>query len=321
MGRYLPLAVLLAFLITFPLGEGLLYSPFYLALLTRILIFAIIVIGYDLLAGYTGMISYGHALFFGTGAYVIGMLLKYWTPWFWLPMAITVLASALIAYVIGRLALRTREIYFVFLTFAFAQFFFVTAQSWDFVGGANGLSGVPRPSLLPGLNLSSPVGFYYFTLAWLGGAYLFARLIIGSPFGRVMVGIRENEERAKFLGFDTHLVIRRVFVISGIYGGVAGALMAVFNSFVSPTFYHPAVSGEIIIMTLLGGMGTLIGPIFGSALVIILGDVLSSWLAESWMMVLGGIFAAFILYSPGGVIALARKIGSWAKREKKHGHP
>ena len=320
MGRPLNLGILLAFLIAFPLGEGFLYSPFYLALLTRIFIFAIIVIGYDLLAGYTGMVSYGHALFFGTGAYVIGMLLKHWTPWFWPPMAITILASALVAYVVGRLALRTREIYFVFLTFAFAQFFFVTAQSWDFVGGANGLSGVPKPWLLPGLNLSSPVAFYYFTLACLGVAYLFARLIIGSPFGRVMVGIRENEERTKFLGFDTHLIIRRVFVISGIYGGVAGGLMAAFNSFVSPTFYHPAVSGEIIIMSLLGGMGTLIGPIFGSALVIILGDILSSWLAESWMMVLGGIFAAFILFSPGGVMALARKIGSWVKREKKHGH-
>jgi branched-chain amino acid transport system permease protein len=321
MGRLLNLGILLAFLIAFPLGEGLLYSSFYLALLTRIFIFAIIVIGYDLLAGYTGMVSYGHALFFGTGAYVIGMLLKHWTPWFWPPMAITILASALVAYVVGLLALRTREIYFVFLTFAFAQFFFVTAQSWDFVGGANGLSGVPKPWLLPGLNLSSPVAFYYFTLACLGAAYLFARLIIRSPFGRVMVGVRENEERTKFLGFDTHLIIRRVFVISGIYGGVAGGLMAAFNSFVSPTFYHPAVSGEIIIMSLLGGMGTLIGPIFGAALVIILGDILSSWLAESWMMVLGGIFAAFILFSPGGVLALVQKIGSWAKREKKHGHP
>lgn len=321
MGRLLNLGILLAFLIAFPLGEGLLYSSFYLALLTRIFIFAIIVIGYDLLAGYTGMVSYGHALFFGTGAYVIGMLLKHWTPWFWPPMAITILASALVAYVVGLLALRTREIYFVFLTFAFAQFFFVTAQSWDFVGGANGLSGVPKPWLLPGLNLSSPVAFYYFTLACLGAAYLFARLIIRSPFGRVMVGVRENEERTKFLGFDTHLIIRRVFVISGIYGGVAGGLMAAFNSFVSPTFYHPAVSGEIIIMSLLGGMGTLIGPIFGAALVIILGDILSSWLAESWMMVLGGIFAAFILFSPGGVMALAQKIGSWVKRERKHGHP
>jgi branched-chain amino acid transport system permease protein len=321
LSRYLRFGIILAVLLVFPLGEGVLFSSFYLALLTRIFIFAVIVIGFDLLAGYTGMVSFGHALFFGTGAYVIGMLLKYWTPWFWPVMAVTILASGLVAYVVGRLALRTREIYFVFLTFAFAQFFFVTAQSWDFVGGANGLSGVPKPLVFPGLDLSSPVAYYYFTLACLGAAYLIARLIIRSPFGRVMVGIRENEERTKFLGFDTHLVIRRVFVISGIYGGVAGGLMAAFNSFVSPTFYHPAVSGEIIIMSLLGGMGTLAGPIFGSALVIILGDFLSSWLAESWMMVLGAIFAAFILFSPGGIMGLAGKIAAGAKKGKGYGHP
>lgn len=321
MPRNIAVWIVLAALIAFPLGANVLFSDFYLSLFTRIFIYAIIVIGFDLLSGYTGMISYGHALFFGTGAYIVGMLLKHWTHWFWPPIAITILGSALIAYVVGRLALRTREIYFVFLTFAFAQFFFVTAQSWEFVGGANGLAGVPKPLLFPGVNLSSQVTFYYFTLACLVVAYLIARVIIRSPFGRVMVGIRGNEERTKFLGFDTHLIIRRVFVISGIYGGVAGALMAAFNSFASPTFYHPAVSGEIIIMSLLGGMGTLIGPIVGSALVIILGDILSSWLAESWMMVLGGIFAAFILYSPGGVMALFQKVGALLRKGGAHGHP
>jgi branched-chain amino acid transport system permease protein len=321
MGRRYFTWIVLAILIAFPFGANILYSSFYIALLTRIFIFAIVVIGFDLLAGYTGMISYGHALFFGSGAYVLGMLLKHWTPWFWPPFAITIFASALIAYVVGRLALRTREIYFVFLTFAFAQFFFVTANSWDFIGASNGLSGIPKPRLLPGLSLLSPVAFYYFALICMGVAYLIARLIIQSPFGRVMVGIRENEERTRFLGFNTQLVIRRVFIISGIYGGVAGALMAAFNSFCSPTFYHPAVSGEIIIMSLLGGMGTLIGPIIGSAFVIILGDILSSWLAESWMMVLGGIFAAFILFSPGGIMALIRKIGGWIKGGGAHDHP
>lgn len=321
MGRRSFTWIVLAILIAFPFGANILYSSFYIALLTRIFIFAIVVIGYDLLAGYTGMISYGHALFFGTGAYVLGMLLKHWTPWFWPPMAMTIIASALVAYVVGRLALRTREIYFVFLTFAFAQFFFVAANSWDFIGASNGLSGIPKPWLLPGLNLLSPVAFYYFTFLCMAGAYLLARVIVRSPFGRVMVGIRENEERTRFLGFNTHLVIRRVFIISGIYGGVAGALMAAFNSFCSPTFYHPAISGEIIIMSLLGGMGTLIGPIIGSAFVIILGDILSSWLAESWMMVLGGIFAAFILFSPGGMMGLTRKIGGWIKGGAAHGHP
>jgi ABC-type branched-subunit amino acid transport system permease subunit len=312
--------LVLAALMAFPLGANILYSSFYISLFTRIFIYAIIVVGFDLLAGYTGMISYGHALFFGTGAYFTGMILKHWTPWFWPPLFVTVLASAIIAYIIGFLSIRTREIYFVFLTFAFSQFFFVTAQSWNFIGASNGLSAVPKPIIFPGLSLSGENSFYYFTLAGLVAAYLLARLITQSAFGKVMVGVRENEERTKFLGYDTRKTILRVFIISGIYGGFSGALMAAFNSFVSPNLYHPAVSGEIIMMALLGGMGTLVGPIIGSGLVIILGDILSSWLAESWMMILGAIFAALILFSPGGVMGLSRKIGEGIRRGIDRGH-
>jgi branched-chain amino acid transport system permease protein len=320
MRRRLFLWIVLAILVAFPLGANILYSSFYVSLLTRIFIYAIIVVGFDLLAGYTGMISYGHALFFGTGAYLTGMVLKYWTSWFWPPLALTILASALVAYIVGFLSIRTREIYFVFLTFAFSQFFFVTAQSWDFIGASNGLSGVPKPVIFPGLNLSGDNAFYYFALAVLGIAYLLARRITQSAFGRVMVGIRENEERTQFLGFNTQQSIIWIFVVSGIYGGVAGALLAAFNSFVSPNLYHPMVSGEIIMMALLGGMGTLLGPVIGAGLVIVLGDILSSWLAESWMMILGAIFVTVILFSPGGVMALGRRIGEGRKKGANHDH-
>ena len=320
MKRFYFTLIILAALIAFPWGANLFYSSFYISLLTRIFIYAIIVVGFDLLAGYTGMISYGHALFFGTGAYMTGMILKHWTPWFWPPIFITILASGLIAYVIGFLSIRTRHIYFVFLTFAFSQFFFVTANSLNFIGASNGLSAVPKPIIFPGFSLSGENSFYYFALAALVVGYLLARLITQSAFGKVMVGVRENEDRTLFLGYDTRKVILRVFIISGIYGGFAGALMAAFNSFVSPTLYHPAISGEIIIMTLLGGMGTLVGPIIGSGLVIILGDVLSSWLAESWMMILGAIFVVVILFSPGGVMAISQKISQLVKRGTIHGH-
>ncbi|MEW6187210.1 MAG: branched-chain amino acid ABC transporter permease [Thermodesulfobacteriota bacterium] len=314
MKRIIPALILLALLVAFPWGAEIFYSGFYVSLLTRIFIFAIIVVGFDLLAGYTGMVSYGHALFFGTGAYLTGMLLKNWTPWFWPPIVITLLASGVVAYIIGYLSIRTRHIYFVFLTFAFAQFFFVTANSWNFIGASNGLSAIPKPFILPGLNLSGENSFYYFSLASLFIGYLLARRITCSAFGKIMIGVRENEERTLFLGYNTKKVILRVFIISGIYGGFAGALMAAFNSFVSPSLYHPAVSGEIIIMALLGGMGTLVGPIIGSGLVIILGDILSSWLAESWMMILGAAFALVILFSPGGMMALGRKINNLIKR-------
>ena len=311
--------IVLAALMVFPLGANILYSSFYVSLLTRIFIYAIIVVGFDLLAGYTGMVSYGHALFFGTGAYLTGMILKHWTPWFWPPIFITILSSALLAYIIGFLSIRTREIYFVFLTFAFAQFFFVTANTLEFIGASNGLSAVPKPIIFPGVSLSGEYSFYYFSLACLIAGYLLARLITQSAFGRVMVGIRENEERTKFLGYDTRKTILRVFIISGVYGGFAGALLAAFNSFVSPNLYHPAVSGEIIMMTLLGGMGTLVGPVIGSGVVIILGDILSSWLADSWMMILGAIFVVVILFSPGGIMALSRKIGERLNKGRDHG--
>jgi branched-chain amino acid transport system permease protein len=317
---YWGLIVLVA-LLAFPWGANIFYSSFYISLLTRIFIYAIIVVGFDLLAGYTGMVSYGHALFFGTGAYLTGMILKHWTPWFWPPLLLTILMSAVIAYIIGYLSIRARHIYFVFLTFAFAQFFFVTANSWNFIGASNGLSAVPKPVIFPGFSLSGENSFYYFALAILVVGYLLARLITRSAFGKVMVGVRENEERTLFLGYDTRKVILRVFVISGIYGGFAGALMAAFNSFVSPNLYHPAISGEIIIMALLGGMGTLIGPVIGAGLVIILGDILSSWLAESWMMILGAIFVVVILFSPGGVVALSQKITRLVKKGIIHGHP
>jgi branched-chain amino acid transport system permease protein len=319
--RWLAVWIVLVILLAFPLGADILYSGFYVSLLTRIFIYAVIVVGFDLLAGYTGMISYGHALFFGTGAYMTGMILKHWTAWFWPPIALTIAASALLAYVVGFLSIRTREIYFVFLTFAFSQFFFVTAHSWDFIGASNGLSGVPKPAIFPGLNLSTDNAFYYFALVVLAVAYLLARRITQSPFGRVMVGIRENEDRTKFLGYNTQKTIIWIFVVSGVYGGVAGALLAAFNSFVSPNLYHPLVSGEIIMMALLGGMGTLLGPVIGAGVVIVLGDILSSWLAESWMMILGAIFATIILFSPGGVMALSRRISERMKKGADHAHP
>jgi branched-chain amino acid transport system permease protein len=319
--HHAPPALLLLVLILFPLGADGLYSGFYVSLLTRIFIFAIVVTGYDLLAGYTGMISYGHAMFFGTGAYIAGLTLKHATPWMWPALALAIAGSGVLAYIVGRLSIRTREIYFVFLTFAFAQFLLVVANSWELLGAANGLAGIPKPRLFPGVGLSGNVSFYYFALCVLVASFLGARAIVRSPFGRVMVGVRENEERAQFLGYDTHGVIRRVFVISGMYGGAAGALMASFNSFASPSLYHPAISGEIIIMALLGGLGSLVGPVMGTALVIVIGDVLSSWLPRAWMMILGAIFALCVLFNPDGMAGLGRRAQRLWSRVPHHGHP
>ena len=296
-----------ALLIIFPIGADRIYNPFYISLLNRVLIYGIMVLGYDLLGGYAGMISYGHAMFFGTGGYVAAMLLIHLTPWFWLPFIAAVLACALLAYIVGYLSIRTRHIYFVFLTFAFAQFFFVGANTWEFIGGETGLAGVPKPILGPQIQLSGKFQFYYFTLFLLVVGYLLARRIVNSPFGRVLVGIRENEERTRFLGFDTNRAIRQVFVISGMYGGAAGVMLAVHNSFCSPMLFHPSVSGEVIIMSLLGGLGTLIGPLIGALVMIFLSDTISSWFANAWMGIMGALFAVCVLFTPEGLVGVVRK--------------
>ncbi len=301
-------SAVLIFLVVFPLGGERLFSVFYVSLVTRVFIYGIMVLGFDLLGGYAGMISYGHAMFFGTGGYVAAMLLKHVTGWLWFPLLAAAAACGLLAYVVGWLSVRIRHIYFVFLTFAFAQFFFVTANTWEFIGGETGLAGVPKPILLPGVDLAGKMGFYYFSLLILALAYLLARVIVDSPFGRILVGIRENEERTQFLGYDTNSAIRKIFVISGVYGGIAGVLMATHNSFCSPMLYHPSVSGEVIIMSLLGGLGTLVGPLVGATVMIFLSDTISSLFANAWLGIIGAIFALCVLYTPQGLVGVLQKV-------------
>jgi branched-chain amino acid transport system permease protein len=310
--------IVLAVLALFPLGADHLYSNFYVAFFTRIFIFSIIVLGFDLLMGHGGIVSYGHAMFFGTGVYVAGLALKYVTAWFWLPLVMAVLASAFVAFLVGYLSLRTREIYFVFITFAFSQFFYVIANTTQAIGAANGLSGIPKPIIFPGLDLSRDITFYYFALCFLLFFVILNYVIIRSPFGRVLVGIRENEGRTKFLGYDTQRALRRVFLISGIYGGVSGALMAAFNSFASPASYHSSVSGDVLIMAFLGGNGHLLGPVIGTAFVVLLGDVLTSFVPRAWMMFLGAVFAVCIIFNPGGIVGGYEQLRGFLFKRRKH---
>jgi len=247
-------------------------------------------------------------MFFGTGAYVAAIVWKYLNNSVWLGILLGLGLNTIIGYVLALLCVRTRTIYFVFLTFAFSQFFFVTANSWRLIGGADGIAGIPSPTLIPGISLGSRTGFYYFSLAFLVIAYWVARRIVNSHFGRVLEGIRENEERAKFLGYNTSLMIRRVFLISGLFGSLAGALMTGFQPFVSPYYYHWSLSGEFVIMEILGGMGTLVGPLMGTAIVIFMGDILSTWFKEAWMLCLGAIYVICILYSPEGITGIIKNI-------------
>jgi len=305
--KFVEVAILLL-LVLLPLGSDRLFSDFYIALFLRIFIFGILILGFDLLSGYCGLVSFGHAMFFGTGAYVAAIVWKYLNNSVWLGILLGLGLNTIIGYVLALLCVRTRTIYFVFLTFAFSQFFFVTANSWRLIGGTDGIAGIPSPTLIPGISLGCRTGFYYFSLAFLVIAYWVARRIVNSHFGRVLKGIRENEERAKFLGYNTSLMIRRVFLISGLFGSLAGALMTGFQPFVSPYYYHWSLSGEFVIMEILGGMGTLVGPLMGTAIVIFMGDILSTWFKEAWMLCLGAIYVICILYSPEGITGIIKNI-------------
>ncbi len=299
--RTLVEAAVLLVLLLLPLGSGRLFSDFYIALCLRIMIFGVLMLGFDLLAGYCGLVSFGHAMFFGTGAYVAALTWKYYTDSIWLGMLLGLGFNSIIGYVLGLLVVRTRTVYFIFLTFAFSQFFFVTANSWRLIGGTDGLTGIPAPTPLPGISLGERIPFYYFTVVVLLIAYWTARRIVNSQFGRVLKGIHQNEERVKFLGYNSPLMIRRVFLISGLFGSVSGTLMACFQPFVPPDYYHLSMSGEFVMMGLLGGMGTLVGPLMGTAIVIFLGDLLSSWLKDAWMLCLGALYVICILFSPEGL--------------------
>jgi branched-chain amino acid transport system permease protein len=261
--------LLLALLLALPFGAGRLYSEYYVALAIRIFIFALFLTGFDLLAGYAGLISFGHAMFFGTGAYTAALVLRYVTPSIWGVLAASIMVKGVVD---------------------------------------NGLPGIPKPTLGFGVDLGHRTALYYFALAVAAGGYVIARRIVGSAYGRVLVGIRENEERARFLGYGVTACLRRAFIISGVYAGVAGSLLAADQSFVAPTLYYWSVSGEVLLMELLGGMGTLAGPVAGAAFVITLGDTLSSLMAERWLLVMGLVYAACVLFSPTGFAGLVRRL-------------
>lgn len=299
---------ILLLLVLLPLGSGYVFSDFYIVLFLRIFIFGILMLGFDLLAGYCGLTSFGHAMFFGTGAYAAAITWKYLSNSMWLGILLGLGLNTIVGYILALLCVRTRTIYFIFLTLAFSQFFYVAADSWRLIGGTDGITGIPSPNLIPGISLGHRTGIYYFSLAFLVIAYWIAQRIVNSHFGRVLKGIHQNEERVKFLGYNTSLVIRRVFLISGLFGSVAGTLMVCFQPYVPPSYYHIGLSGSFVIMGLLGGMGTLVGPLLGTAVIIFMGDLLSTWFKESWMLCLGGIYILCVLYTPEGVIGITRSI-------------
>jgi branched-chain amino acid transport system permease protein len=313
----------LVFFIGLPPVASALEANFYIGLFSRILIYALAAVSLDLILGYGGMVSFGHAAFFGAGAYVVGILAFHGVEesavisWPFVIMgtenamiswALATVASAGLAFVIGSISLRTSGVYFIMITLAFAQMMFFFFTSLELYGGDDGLSLYTR-SRLGHMDLSNDTAFYYICLGLLIGFLLFSQRLVNSRFGMVIRGCKENEQRMGALGFPTYRYKLVCFVIAGAGAGLAGALMANQTEFVSPSLLHWTVSGNILVMVILGGVGTLVGPVFGATVLLLLEEFLSRY-TEHWMVVLGPILIFVVLFARGGLYgSLVERIG------------
>ena len=277
----------------------------YKALATQVLIYGLFALGFNLIYGYTGLLSFGHAAFFGLGAYGTGIALaRLHMGSILAALLVGLVAAALGGALIGFLCLRRRGIYFAMLTLAFAQLLYFVAFHLSWVtGGDDGLRGIPvLPLGLPGwaISIDSPAAYYYFVLALAGLALLLLQRILESPFGAVLQAIRENPDRATACGYNIDRIKLLSFVFSAGFAGLAGGLNALYLRIVPIDTLYWTTSGQVVMMTLLGGAGTFIGPFVGAGVFLVLEDVLSVW-TESWQLVVGAIFMIFVLFLPRGI--------------------
>ena len=290
-----------ALLIAAPFGLPL----FAMTLLTELVILGLFAMSLDLMVGYTRLVSFGHAAAYGLGAYASGyLLLNTATP---LPFVV-ILAAALtgvIALGVGWVCTQATGVSFSMLTLAFAQLLYAIAFKWTSVtGGSDGLAGIPRrPGPFEITVLQTKTGFYYFALGCLVVAFLLCKALVASPFGAVLRGIRENEAKTLALGYNTRAYKIAVVAISYAFGGLAGALYAPFAGFANTELLFWLFSGQVLIMVIVGGSGTLIGPILGAAFFMLLEHQLSSY-TEAWALFFGLVFIAFVLFAPEGIWGL-----------------
>jgi len=266
----------------------------------EVLVFAIFAMSLDLLIGYTGLMSFGHAAFFGVSAYTVVILGVQFGLSGWVGMAAGIVVSALVAAVIGFFSIRVSGIPFLMLTMAFAQLLMSISIKWRSVtGGTDGLSGFQRPSLF-GLSLDQRATQFYVVAAGFVLVLWFLRRLIGSPLGSIFIGIRENEQRMRAAGYPVQRFKLLSFTIAGTLAGVGGALYALQNAFVSSDILHWSLSGDAIIMVILGGSGTIVGPAIGAAFFLLLKNVLSSH-TDYWLLWVGIIFILCVMFLPQGV--------------------
>jgi branched-chain amino acid transport system permease protein len=317
MSRHSPVAfwtgfaVVLALLIVAPL----VLPEFWRRFVTEILIWGLLAMSSDILIGYTGMVSFGHSAFFGLGMYgAAAALLSVRPPSLWVALVYGLAAAAVVAVFVAYFSTRLREIYFSITTLVFSQIFYVIIFTWtEVTGGENGLT-FRRPALsIPGL-LSIPFDsntLHWFVLAVVTVSYLVLRRITQSPFGMVLQSIRENEPRTRAIGYAVERYKMVAVMLSGLFAGLAGVLYAVQNRFAAPDFVFYVISGEVVIFNVMGGVGTLVGPIVGAAFFLLLREGFSRFFTEYYLIWVGLIFTAMVIFMPQGLLGFMRR---WLNR-------
>jgi branched-chain amino acid transport system permease protein len=300
-------AAVLAVMALVPVYSGLTGNYFLMSLFTRIVILAMAAISLNLIMGFGGMVSFGHAAYLGIGGYAVGILAKEGIDTGFVQWPLALAASALFALAVGALSLRTRGVYFIMITLAFAQMIYYVAIGLDRYGGDDGMT-IYRRSQFGGLiNLSNKTAFYYLCLVLLLlSAYLVWRLL-NSRFGMVVQGARSNDRRMRAIGYPTYRYKLLCFVIAGTLCGLAGVLLANHTDFINPAMMHWTRSGDLIVMAVLGGMGTVLGPVLGALALLLLEEALAG-ITEYWQIIMGPLFLLVVLFARGGIDGLLSAI-------------
>jgi len=305
--RNIVTAALLIGLALLPVYASFSGDRFALTLFTRIIILALAAVSLNLILGYGGMMSFGHAAYLGIGGYAVGILAHEGIGTGFIQWPVALLASGLFALVIGALSLRTRGVYFIMITLAFAQMAYYIVAGLARYGGDDGLTIYKRSEFAGLINLSNKTQFYYLCLALLFAMLYLVWRIVNSRFGMVIQGARLNDTRMRAIGFPTYRYKLTCFVIAGMMGGLAGALIANHTDFVSPAMMFWTRSGDLIVMVVLGGMGSLFGPVFGAVALLVLEEVLSG-VTEYWQIILGPLLLLVVLFARGGIDGLLQDL-------------
>jgi len=293
----------------------------YEALATKIVIWMIFAVGFDILLGFTGYLSFGHAAFFGVSAYVTGLVFKHVTGEILVAMAASFVVILPLAFALGFLTLRRAGIYFAILTLAFAEMLHAAALSIfsDWTGGDNGLTMATQPNLL-GIPMDGLNVFYLCAIIAVGMFYM-ARRIKSSPFGLMLRSIKSNAMRLEYTGVDVWKYKMGGYVISGLYAGMAGSLMVIYEPYVATKFLHWSTSGEVVIMSVIGGVGTLVGPMLGAGFMLYFENVVQAFIGEQWKLILGLIFVLVVAFMPGGIMEALKRGRDLVARAASGGRP